>query len=196
MSSFNPNNNGFYNGRVTKKPQLLTAPSTGSIYCFLTVASDRKPDQNGNQRSDFISFKLWGKMAENAAKYLRKGSGVNVFYTLQSNSYKDKAGNEVYSTDTVATDIIYLYNYGEENVNGAQLQGEPAPQGGPAQTGYNQMPGGPAQTGYNQMPGGPAPQAAPAENNQQAFMQPAANGFNQAQAFNQDDFHTTEQGNW
>ena len=54
-----------------------------------------------------IQWTLWGRQAENAAEYLRKGSRVNVVGRLQNNNY-DKDGSTVYGVQFTCEELDYL----------------------------------------------------------------------------------------
>ena len=51
---------------------------------------------------------VWGKQAENVAKYLKTGSQCAVQGSIQIEQYKDKDGNTRYSTDIVANYVEFL----------------------------------------------------------------------------------------
>lgn len=55
---------------------------------------------------------LWEKTAENAAKYLGKGSKVYVEGRLQTRQYEDKDGNIRYITEVVANQLTFLDSRG------------------------------------------------------------------------------------
>ena len=60
-------------GRLTKDPDLKTTPGTGTAVANFTIAVDRKvPNKDGQREADFISVVVWGKIAENTAKYMSK----------------------------------------------------------------------------------------------------------------------------
>ena len=59
------------------------------------------------EESTAIQWTLWGKQAENAAEYLRKGSHVNIVGRLRNNNY-EKVGATVYGMAFTAEEIDYL----------------------------------------------------------------------------------------
>jgi len=77
---------------------------------------------------------VWGKSAENCAKYLGKGKGVHVSGKLRTRSWDDNnSGQKKYSTEIVAKEVVFL-PAGNTNQSGnrpPQAQGQPQgqPQG-------------------------------------------------------------------
>ena len=70
--------------------------------------------RNGESEATAIRWTVWGKQAENAARYLGKGSRVNVVGSLRNNNY-DKDGVTVYGFDFTAEEIDYLDSRGERD---------------------------------------------------------------------------------
>jgi len=66
-------------------------------------------DKEGNKQEDvsYVRVVVWGKMAENAAEYLAKGSNVFVEGRMQSRSW-EKDGVKQYGMDVVASNVQYL----------------------------------------------------------------------------------------
>jgi single-strand DNA-binding protein len=89
---------------------------------------------------------LFGRLAEVAAEYLRKGSQVYIEGSLRTRKWQDKQGNERYTTEIVASDMQMLGGRGGGSGGGAgggggrdvrdPEYGEPAaPRGGAGQAG-------------------------------------------------------------
>lgn len=91
-------------GRLTRDPENRDKP--GMAIVNFTLAIDR-PRGNGEKETDFPRIVCFGRVAELAEKYLRKGSRVGVTGHIQTGSY-DRDGVKVYTTDVVAErlDII------------------------------------------------------------------------------------------
>lgn len=83
-------------GRLTKDTETRYSGETAvSKY---TLAVDRK---GKDKEADFINCVAFGKSAEFAEKYLRKGMKIAVTGRIQTGSYTDKDGRKVYTTDVV-----------------------------------------------------------------------------------------------
>ena len=73
-----------------------------------TVAVNR-PKKNGEDNgADFPRCIAFGKTAENLEKFTGKGRLIAVQGRIQTGSYKNKAGDTVYTTDVVADRVEFL----------------------------------------------------------------------------------------
>lgn len=85
-------NNCVFMGRLTADPELRHTNSGTSVTSF-TIACDRDFTRNGQDReTDFIDITAWGKTAEFACNYFRKGMLVACEGRLESSKWVDKAG--------------------------------------------------------------------------------------------------------
>lgn len=82
-------------GRLTSDPEIN---NTVTKY---TLAVDRRFKRDGDPDADFIRCVCFGKTAEFAAKYLRKGTKIGVTGRIQTGSYTNKDGAKVYTTDVI-----------------------------------------------------------------------------------------------
>ena len=90
-------------GRLTRDPE--TRNTNGLAITRYTLAVDRRyKDENGETEADFLNIVAFGKAAEFADKYFRKGTKVLVNGRIQTGSYTNKDGNKVYTTDIVVED--------------------------------------------------------------------------------------------
>ncbi|MBS4889407.1 MAG: single-stranded DNA-binding protein [Anaerococcus vaginalis] len=102
-------------GRLTKDPDLRYTQS-GMAVCQFTLAvnknlsKDKKEEMEAQNKptADFPRIVVWGKMGENASRYLKKGSQCAVEGSIQTGSYEDNNGNRVYTTDIVAQQVEFL----------------------------------------------------------------------------------------
>lgn len=102
-------------GYLTKDPDLRYTQS-GMAVCQFTLAvnknlsKDKKEDMEAQNKptADFPRIIVWGKMGENASKYLKKGSQCAIDGSIQTGSYEDNNGNRVYTTDIVAQHVEFL----------------------------------------------------------------------------------------
>ena len=83
-------------GRLTKDPELRTSGETQIVRYTLAVERRFKRDE-----ADFISCVVFGKGAEFADKYLKKGTKISVVGRIQTGSYTNRDGQKVYTTDVV-----------------------------------------------------------------------------------------------
>lgn len=100
-------------GNLTRDPELKYLPGGGNAVTTFTVAVQRPfKNKEGNYEADFIPVQVWGRSAENAANYLRKGSRAGVSGRLQVRSYEDKEGNKRWVTEVVADRVEFLDSKG------------------------------------------------------------------------------------
>ena len=105
-------------GRLTRDPELRYTQSNQAV-CTFNLALDRKmsrdkreeAEANNRPTADFPRVIVWGKMGENASRYLFKGSQCAIEGRIQTGSYQDReTGKTVYTTDIVADSVEYLSN--------------------------------------------------------------------------------------
>ena len=76
-------------GRLTKDPEIKTTQSGKSVTTF-TIAVDRDFDRG---KADFFHCVAWNRLADVAARYLKKGQLVVVTGSMQSREWTDRNGN-------------------------------------------------------------------------------------------------------
>ena len=86
-------------GRLTK--DVETRYSGEMAISRYSLAVDRRYKREGEPTADFINCVAFGKAAEFAEKYLKKGTKIAVVGRIQTGSYTNKEGQKVYTTDIV-----------------------------------------------------------------------------------------------
>lgn len=94
-------------GRLTAGVEAR-ATTTGTAVSRYRLAVDRRFKRDGEQDADFIPVVTFGKAAEFAEKYFKKGMKVAVTGRIQTGSYKDKDGKTVWTTDVIAEDQEFV----------------------------------------------------------------------------------------
>ena len=113
-------------GNLTKDPELRTLPSSGtSVANFTEAVSRRFANQQGEREVDFIPVVVWRAQAENCAKYLRKGSQVAVWGSIQTRSYEAQDKTRRYVTEVVADEVKFLNRPGGGRGEGHDGQAQP-----------------------------------------------------------------------
>ncbi|MEI5542552.1 single-stranded DNA-binding protein, partial [Vibrio cholerae] len=138
-------------GNLGQDPEVRYMPSGGAVANITIATSETWRDKaTGEQKekTEWHRVTLYGKLAEVAGEYLRKGSQVYIEGQLQTRKWQDQSGQDRYSTEVVV-----------QGYNGImQMLGGRAQQGGmPAQGGMNV----PAQQGSWGQPQQPAKQHQP-----------------------------------
>ena len=89
-------------GRLTRDPEMrYTTGDNPLAIARYTLAVDRRFKKEGEATADFINCTVFGKGAEFAEKYLRKGTKIAVSGRIQTGSYTNQEGQTVYTTDVV-----------------------------------------------------------------------------------------------
>ncbi len=98
-------------GHLGADPETRAMPS-GSSVANLRIATTEswRDKQSGEQqeRTEWHRVALFGRLAEIASEYLRKGSQVYIEGSLRTRKWQDKQGNERYSTEIVGNEMQML----------------------------------------------------------------------------------------
>ncbi|MAZ56217.1 single-stranded DNA-binding protein [bacterium] len=95
-------------GNLTRDPEMKSLPS-GTQVCSFSLATNRVyNDRDGNrqEQADYHNIVVFGKQAENSAKYLNKGSSAYVEGRMQTRSW-EKDGQKHYRTEVVADRVQF-----------------------------------------------------------------------------------------
>jgi single-strand DNA-binding protein len=135
-------------GTLGKDPETRYMPS-GSAVTNLRLATNEqwKDKQTGEQqeRTEWHSIAMFGRLAEIAAEYLRKGSQVYIEGKLRTRKWQDKEGKDRYTTEIVADEMQMLGGKGGgggASAGAAGGMGAGAPAGGGGRAAVNDS-GGP-----------------------------------------------------
>ena len=140
-------------GNLGADPETRYSAS-GTAMCTIKVATSEswKDKQTGEkqERTEWHRVKFFGKLAEIAGQYLKKGSQVYVEGSIRTDKFTGNDGQEKYFTDIIANEMQML---------GGRGDGAPRSEGG----GYSQRPARPRQGGESQGAGEPAAAPPPDE---------------------------------
>jgi single-strand DNA-binding protein len=122
-------------GTLGKDPEVRYSQG-GSALTSISVATNEswKDKQTGEQkeRTEWHRVKFFGRLAEIAGEYLKKGGQVYIEGSLRTEKYTDKQGVEKYSTDIIASEMQMLGGRPEGGGSRAEGSGERAPRSGSA----------------------------------------------------------------
>ncbi|MBF4245517.1 single-stranded DNA-binding protein [Vibrio sp. V09_P4A23P171] len=148
-------------GNLGNDPEIRYMPGGAAVANITIATSDSWRDKaTGEQRekTEWHRVALFGKLAEVAGEYLRKGSQVYIEGQLQTRKWQDQSGQDRYTTEVVV-----------QGFNGVmQMLGGRAQGGAPAQGG---MPQQQQQGGGWGQPQQPAMQKQPQQQQQSAPQQ-------------------------
>lgn len=113
-------------GNLGNDPEVRYLPSGGAVANITVATSESWRDKaTGEQRekTEWHRVSLFGKLAEVAGEYLRKGSQVYIEGQLQTRKWQDQSGQDRYSTDIV----VQGFNGVMQMLGGRAQGGAPAP---------------------------------------------------------------------
>jgi single-strand DNA-binding protein len=124
-------------GNLGADPEVRYTGGGTAIASLRIATSEQWTDKQSGQkqeRTEWHRVKLFGRLAEIAGEYLKKGRQVYIEGSLRTDKYTDKDGIERYSTDIIANDLQMLGGGGEGGGMGGGGGGgyRERPQGGGA----------------------------------------------------------------
>ena len=95
-------------GRLTKEPELRYTTSNVAVAQFSLAVNRDFKNQQGEYEADFINCVAYIKLAETIAEYTRKGDKLGVEGRLQTRTYQNSEGKNVYVTEVIVNGIEFL----------------------------------------------------------------------------------------
>lgn len=95
-------------GNLTRDPELRSLPSGIQVATFSLATNRVYKDKDGKrqEQSDFHNIVVFGRQAETAAQYLKKGSAAFVEGRMQTRSW-EQDGQKKYRTEVVADRVQF-----------------------------------------------------------------------------------------
>lgn len=97
-------------GNVGKDPQIKHLDDGTAVCSFPMATNERYRDRNGERKevTEWHNIDLWGKLAEIANEYVKKGTQIYLEGKIQTRQYTDKEGNKKYITEVVGNNLELL----------------------------------------------------------------------------------------
>lgn len=97
-------------GNLGRDPELRYTPQGVAVCDFSICTNEKKKDKTGQLQEVATWFRitLWRSQAENAAKYLKKGSQVYVEGRLSLEEWTDRDGNAKQTLSVTGTDMHFV----------------------------------------------------------------------------------------
>lgn len=97
-------------GRLGRDPETRYTGGGQAVANFSVATDETYKDKNGERqkRTEWHKITVWGKQAEIAQQYLKKGSLVFIEGRIQSREWQDKEGQKKVSFDIVASNFRML----------------------------------------------------------------------------------------
>ena len=105
-------------GRLVADPEVRYGAANGSAVATFRIAVDRRFKREGDPDADFFRITSFGRQAEFAEKYLRKGTKILLEGEIRNNNYTGKDGNMVYSDQIIANSIEFAESKNAQSNNG------------------------------------------------------------------------------
>jgi single-strand DNA-binding protein len=103
-------NKAFIIGNITRDPEIKKLPSGVSV-CNFSVATNRmwenKDTGKKEQEVEYHSIVVFGKIADNVAFYMRKGSQILIEGRIKTRFWADKSGAKQYKTEIIAESVQF-----------------------------------------------------------------------------------------
>jgi single-strand DNA-binding protein len=98
-------------GNLGADPETRAMPSGMTVANIRIATSETWKDKDSGEkkeRTEWHSVALFGRIGEVAGEYLKKGSKVFVSGQLRTRKWQDKQGNDRYTTEIIANELIML----------------------------------------------------------------------------------------
>lgn len=121
-------------GNLGRDPEVRYLPDGGAITNISVATTDVWKDKSGDkqERTEWHRVAFFGRLAEVAGEYLKKGSQVYIEGRLQTRKWQDKEGKERYTTEIVCNEMKML---GSRGGGSEPMAREPAPTAAAAESG-------------------------------------------------------------
>jgi single-strand DNA-binding protein len=117
-------------GNLGRDPEVRYSPNGQAVANVTIATSDSWKDKTSGEkqeRTEWHRIVFFGRLAEIAGEYLKKGAQIYVEGRLQTRKWQDKDGHDRYTTEIVANEMQMLGSRG-----GAGMPSEPAMDSAPA----------------------------------------------------------------
>lgn len=126
-------------GNLGRDPEVKYTSSGQAVATFTMATNRRWKDKEGNSQEDtqWHNIKMWGRSAELAQQYLKKGRTIFVEGRIETRTYDDKDGNRKWFTEIVCERFQFVGSRGDDagggggnsggNYSGGSNQPQPQP---------------------------------------------------------------------
>jgi len=103
-------------GNLGKDPEVRSIPNGSTVANFSIATTERYTDKQGQKvdKTEWHRIVFFGKVAEIAGKYLKKGSMVCIEGKIVTRSY-DKDGVKIYTTEIIGNELRMLGGKQQDN---------------------------------------------------------------------------------
>ena len=124
-------------GNLGQDPEVRYTPAGKAVANITVATSESWKDQSGQlqEKTEWHKVSMFGKLAEIAGEYLRKGSQVYIEGKLQTRKWQNKEGQDQYTTEIVLdpfNGVMQMLGGKSETNQGGSSGQKPAPSSGPS----------------------------------------------------------------
>ncbi|MCG6871124.1 MAG: single-stranded DNA-binding protein [Gammaproteobacteria bacterium] len=116
-------------GNLGRDPEVRYTPGGAAVTNVSLATSESWKDKESGEskeRTEWHKVVFFGRLAEIAGEYLKKGRQIYIEGTLRTNKWQDKEGNDRYTTEIIASEMQMLGSRGGEGSPDAMNQDVPA----------------------------------------------------------------------
>ena len=98
-------------GNLGKDPEVRYSPNGGAVANITIATSESWKDKTSGEKQEKTEWHrvvFFGRLAEIAGEYLKKGAQIYVEGRLQTRKWQDKEGKDRYTTEIVANEMQML----------------------------------------------------------------------------------------
>lgn len=98
-------------GNVTRDPEMRTTTNGQKVLTLGVATNDRWKDKSSGEnreRTEFHNVVVWGDLAEEVSRSVRKGNRVHIAGRVQTRSFETQAGAKRYTTEIIADTFSLL----------------------------------------------------------------------------------------
>lgn len=100
-------NISFLIGNLSREPEEIKVEN--NTLCKINIAvNENYTNRDGERPVQFFNVSVWGKLAENCLKYLKKGSKVGVVGKIQIRYWEDENNVKRNAIEVIANEIEFL----------------------------------------------------------------------------------------
>ena len=129
-------------GNLGRDPEVRRMPSGDAMVSLSIATTDTWKDKSGErqEKTEWHRIVIFGRLAEVAGDYLKKGSQAYFEGRLQTRKWTDKEGQEKYTTEVVADQMQMLGS--RSGSGGGDFGGNQSPSKESTESGPSQFSGG------------------------------------------------------
>ena len=97
-------------GNMGNDPEVRYTPAGAAVTTISLATTESWKDKDGNkqEKTEWHRVVFFGRLAEIAGEYLKKGSQVYIEGKLRTNKWQDQSGQDRYTTEILANEMQML----------------------------------------------------------------------------------------